>query len=152
MSIFTQKKLATFLIFFMIAYFSACVHQQPIDPKDSNVEVWEIKLSGQTKGKLKMLMKRDEIGEGMYSIIGKISGEIDDHRGGLGDADYKFDGEIENNIFSIHLGGHSEMAEGPSSIIGKMNGTVEKSQGSGRWVVTHALGTSTGNYVMVKIR
>ncbi|MBT8356333.1 MAG: hypothetical protein HKO79_12455 [Desulfobacterales bacterium] len=152
MSNLKQKHLIFFILFFALTYFSACVHQQQIDPKDTNVEVWELKLSGQTEGKLEMLMKRDEIGEGIYSIIGKISGTIDDHRGGLGDADYKFNGKIENNAFSIHLGGHSEMAEGPSSIIGKLNGIVELSKGSGQWVVTHALGSSTGKYVMVKLR
>lgn len=152
MSNLKQKHIGFFLFFFALTYFFACAHQQPIDPKDTDVEVWEIKLSGQTEGKLEMLMKRVEIGEGMYSIIGKISGTIDDHRGGFGEADFKFKGKIENKVFSVHLGGHSETAEGPSSIVGKMNGTVEMLQGSGHWAVSHALGSSSGKYVMVKLR
>jgi hypothetical protein len=152
MSILNQKHLGFFLLFFSLTYFFACTHQQPIDPKDINVEVWEIKLRGQTEGNLEMLMKRDEIGDGIYSIFGKISGPIDDHRGGFGEANYKFKGKITNNVFIIYLVGHSEMAEGPSSILGKMNGSVASFQGSGQWNVSHALGSSSGKYVMIKLR
>ena len=152
MSNLKQKHIGFFLFFFGLSFFFACAHQQPIDPKDTDVEVWELILSGQAEGKLKMLMRRVEIGEGMYSIAGKISGMIDDHRAGFGEADFKFKGKIENKVFSVNLGGRSDMAEGPSSIVGKMNGTVEMLKGSGHWAVSHALGSSTGKYVMAKLR
>lgn len=152
MSNLKQKHIGFFLVFFALTYLFSCAHQQPIDTKDKDVEVWEIKFSGQTKGKLELLMKRVEIGEGMYSILGKISGPINDHRAGPGEVDFKFKGKIENKVFSVKLGGHSETAAGPSSIFGKMNGTVEMLQGSGQWAISHALGSSTGKYAMVKLR
>jgi len=152
MSDLKAKHIGFYLFVFALSYFVACAHQQPIDPKDKDVEVWELKLSGQTEGKLEMMMKRTEISEGMYSIIGKISGEIDDHRAGSGEADFNFKGKIENNVFSVNIGGQAEMTEGPSSVVGKMNGTFETGQGSGHWTVSHALGISSGKYVMVKLR
>jgi hypothetical protein len=44
------------------------------------------------------------------------------------------------------------MAEGPSSVSGKMQGKLVGSQGSGTWRVIHALGTSSGEYTMKKIK
>jgi hypothetical protein len=147
-----HKHIGLLLFFFVISYFFACAHQKPVDPTDKDLEVWQLKLSGQTEGELEMLMKLVEVGGGMYSIIGKISGAINDHRGGSGEANFKFKGKIENNVFSAHLSGHSEMREGPSIIVGEMRGTFEILQGAGNWTVSHALGISTGKYVMVKLR
>ena len=152
MSNMKPKHLVFFLFILTLTSFFACAHQQTIDPKDTNVEVWEIKFSGQTKGKLEMLMKRTEIGKDTYSVMGKISGPIDDHRGGSGEAKFKFNGKIENKVFSARLGGRADAAEGPSSINGKMKGSFELVQGTGQWTIFHALGSSSGKYVMVKLR
>ena len=152
MSKMKMKHLGFFLFIFTLTSFFACAHQQSIDPNDTNVEVWKIKFSGQTKGNLEMVMKRVPIGNDTYSVFGKISGPIDDHRGGYGEAKFNFNGKIEKKVFSARLGGRADAAEGPSSINGKMKGNFELVQGTGQWTIFHALGSSSGKYVMVKLR
>jgi hypothetical protein len=129
----------------------ACASNAPTVTAMAEVEAWELELTGQTVGNLKMTLKRIRIDEDMYSITGKISGSIKDDRAGLGDADYKLKGKIDKGILTASLGGRSEMAEGPSAVSGRMKGTVSGSLGSGTWRVSHVYGYSAGKYTMKKI-
>jgi hypothetical protein len=99
-----------------------------------------------------MLFKRSEIENGVYAIVGKLCGKIDDHIGGKGEADYKLEGKIEGDFFKANFSGHFEMAEGPSYVNGSTNGTIFESQGLGTWSALHSLGSSTGKYAIKKIR
>lgn len=139
------------LVFSMVCLFS-CAHGDQIDPGDPEVEIWELQLTGETQGIISMLIKRNEIDNGVYAIVGKLCGKIDDHIGGKGEADYKLEGRIEGDIFKASFSGHSEMAEGPSYVNGSMNGTIFESQGSGTWSALHSQGPSTGKYTMKKSR
>jgi hypothetical protein len=148
-----NSRFNAFLLFvFSIGCLFSCVHGDQIDPEDTQVEIWELQLTGQTQGTLSMLIKRTKIQNDIYVIAGKFYGEIDDHIGGKGEADYKLEGRIEGDIFKASFSGHSEMAEGPSYVNGSMNGTIFKSQGSGTWSASHSLGPSSGKYTMKKSR
>jgi hypothetical protein len=140
------------LLVFSMSYPLSCAHREQIDPGDTEVEIWELQLTGETQGIINMLLKKSEIENGVYSIVGKLCGKIDDHIGGKGEADYKLEGRIEGDFFKASFSGHSEMAEGPSYVNGSMNGTIFESQGSGSWSALHSLGPSTGKYAMKKIR
>ena len=140
------------LLVFSMSYLFSCAHREQIDPGDTEVEIWELQLTGGTQGNLNMLIKRTKIENDIYAIAGKFYGKIEDHKGGAGEADYKFEGRIEGDFFKASFSGHSEMAEGPSYVSGSMNGTIFKSQGSGTWRALHSLGPSTGKYTMKKSR
>ena len=140
------------LLVFSLSYLFSCAHGEQIDPGDPEVEIWELQLTGGTQGNLNMLIKRTKIENDIYAIAGKFYGKIEDHKGGAGEADYKFEGRIEGDFFKASFSGHSEMAEGPSYVSGSMNGTIIKSQGSGTYRALHSLGPSTGKYTMKRSR
>ena len=140
------------LLVFSLNYLFSCAHGEQFDPGDTEVEIWELQLTGGTQGNLNMLIKRTKIENDIYAIAGKFYGKIKDHKGGAGEVDYKFEGKIDKDIFKISFSGHSEMAEGPSYVSGSMNGTIFKSQGSGTYRALHSLGPSTGKYTMKKSR
>jgi hypothetical protein len=129
----------------------ACVSRPATVTKTTEVEIWELKLTGQTVGTLKMTLKRIPIENDVYSLTGKIAGRIKDDIGGSGNAVYKLKGKIENGVLTASLGGRSEMAAGPASISGRMKGTVNGELGSGTWRVAHENGRAAGKYVMKKI-
>ena len=137
---------------FSLSYLFSCAHGEQIDPGDTEVEIWELQLTGETQGIINMLLKKTEVENGVYAIVGKLCGKIDDHIGGKGEADYKLEGRIEGDFFKASFSGHSEMAEGPSYVSGSMSGTIIKSQGSGTYRALHSLGQSTGKYTMKKSR
>ena len=86
------------MLVFVMSFFFACRYKAPSDAVDGKFEIWEIELAGNTKGKLTMTLGRKKIGEDKYSISGKMSGTIKDYRWGIGDADYKFKGKINNKF------------------------------------------------------
>jgi hypothetical protein len=129
----------------------ACASNTPTVAGKADVEAWELELTGQTVGKLKMTLKRYNIEEDSHSFTGKLTGPIKDHRGGMGNADYKLKGKIIKGVFTTRIGGYSNMTAGPSTVSGNMKGRIIGSQGSGIWRVLHALGTSTGEFTMKKI-
>ncbi len=144
----TRKISHGFVFLFALTLILACSHQQPLESKDKDVEIWELRISGQTRGNLKMIVKRVEIDKDRYSITGKISGAIVDHKAGIGDAAYNFEGKIENNVLKASFGGYSKTSAGISMVKGRMDGTVEGIRGSGSWSVSHDLGFSSGEYTM----
>jgi hypothetical protein len=132
-------------------YLFACTTNTPVKNKQVAVEIWQIELTGQTEGKLKMVLKLSNSENDIHSFKGKLTGPIKDYQGGMGDADYKLRGKINKDVFTANIGGHADMAAGPSSVNGKMQGKIVGSQGSGTWRVIHALGLSSGKYTMKKI-
>ena len=147
-----SRFIAGLLLVFSLSYLFSCAHGEQIDPGDTEVEIWELQLTGETQGIINMLLKKTEVENGVYAIVGKLCGKIDDHIGGKGEADYKLEGRIEGDFFKASFSGHSEMAEGPSYVSGSMSGTIIKSQGSGTYRALHSLGPSTGKYTMKKSR
>ncbi len=147
-----KKHLMLFFLFICVpSFLFSCSHKKPTDISEAEAEVWELKLTGDDVGTLKLLLARVKIGNDIFSIAGRISGSLKDHRAGSGIADYKLEGTIEKGIFQAIFSGSSNMDEGFSPTSGSMNGTVSKSRGSGQYSVSHAFGSSHGNYIMKKI-
>ncbi len=143
------------MIFFLVLLVPICVfacsHKQSIALKESEAEIWELQLNGEVVGKLELLLTRVKINNDMYSITGKIAGNLKDRRAGTGKAEYKLEGKIEKSVFNGNFSGSSDMEVGSSPTSGTITGMIFKSQGSGRYSVVHALGSSHGYYIMKKI-
>ena len=148
-------KLKVIVMFFSVLalnHLFACEHKELAETENTQVELWELQLTGGTQGNLNMIIKRTNIENDTYAIAGKLYGKIEDHIGGTGEADYKLEGKIKRDVFKASFGGHFDMAEGPSHVSGHMTGTVFKSLGSGTWNAIHSLGSSAGKYTMKKIK
>jgi hypothetical protein len=143
---------AVFLCVVALNHFFSCAHKESTVTGDTEVETWELQLTGDTQGRLKLLIMRTKIENDTYAIAGKLYGKIEDHIGGPGQAAYELEGKIEKDVFKARFSGHSDMAEGPSDVSGHMRGSVFKSRGSGTWNAVHSLGSSAGNYSMKIIR
>jgi len=65
---------------------------------------------------------------------------------------YEFQGKIEKSVFNGNFSGRSNMEVGSSPTSGTITGMVFRSQGSGKYSVLHALGSSHGYYIMKKIQ
>ncbi len=76
---------------------------------------------------------------------------MEDQRAGTGKAEYTLEGKIEKSFFNGNLSGTSNMEIGSSPTSGTIIGMVFKSQGSGKYSVLQALGSSHGYYVMKRI-
>lgn len=143
------------MVFFLLVFgpvcFLTCSHKQSIDIKETEAEIWELQLSGEIVGKLELLLRRVKINNDIYTVTGKISGRLKDRRAGTGTAEYKLEGKIEKSVFNGNFSGSSNMEVGSSPTSGTIIGMVFKSQGSGKYNVMHALGSSHGYYVMKKI-
>ena len=140
-----------FLFVFVPICFFACSHKQSIDIKKTEAETWELQLTGEIVGKLKLSLTRIKIKNDIYTITGKISGRIKEQRAGNGIADYQLEGKIEKSVFNGNFSGRSNMEVGSSPTSGTITGMVFKSQGSGKYSVLHALGSSHGYYIMKRI-
>ena len=147
-----KKHLMVFFLFvFVPICFFTCSHKQSIDIKETEAEIWELQLTGEIVGKLKLLLTRIKIKNDIYTITGKISGRLKDQRAGTGTAEYKLEGKLEKGFFNGNFSGSSDMEVGSSATSGTINGMLFKSQGSGKYSVLHALGSSHGYYIMKKI-
>ena len=147
-----KKHLMVFFLFvFVPICFFTCSHKQSVDIKETEAEIWELQLTGEIVGKLKLSLTRIKIKNDIYTITGKISGRIKEQRAGNGIADYQLEGKIEKSVFNGNFSGSSKMEVGSSPTSGTINGMLFKSQGSGKYSVLHALGSSHGYYIMKKI-
>jgi len=147
-----KKHLVVFILFvFVPICFFTCSHKQSIDIKETEEEIWELQLTGEIVGKLKLSLTRVKIKNDIYTITGKVSGRLKDQRAGTGTAEYKLEGKIEKSVFNGNFSGSSYMEVGSSPTSGTINGMVFKSQGYGKYSVSHALGSSHGYYIMKKI-
>ena len=140
------RYIAGLIFLFLLGCFSICVHNAPTEASDAEVETWDLRFMGQTEGSLKMILVRTKIDKEVYSIKGKISGPIDDHIGGSGEAKLKIKGKIENGVLMAKLTGQAEMNEYCSGVNGTMKGNISDSQGNGTFRVSHMGGDSTGEY------
>ena len=93
-----SRFIVALLLVFSLSYLFSCAHGEQIDLGDTEVEIWELQLTGGTQGSLNMLIKRTKIENDIYAIAGKFYGKIEDHKGGAGEADYKFEGRIEGDF------------------------------------------------------
>jgi len=147
-----KKHLVVFFLFMFVPIcFFTCSHKQSIDIKETEAEIWELQLRGEVVGKLKLTLTRIKIKKDIYTITGIIFGRIKDQRAGTGTAEYKLEGKIEKSVFNGNFSGSSNMEVGSSPTSGTIIGMVYKSQGSGKYSVLHALGSSHGYYIMKKI-
>jgi len=152
MNRFKQKLIVVFLFVFALGSFYSCAHKEAADVMDTEAEIWELQLTGETKGKLKMMLKREEIEKDIYSIAGKFSGRIEDHIGGRGKLECKFEGKIEKNTLLADFTGYADMQNAGVSVDGTIKGTISKSQGSGTWSMTHSEGSSAGEWTIKIIK
>jgi len=147
-----KKHLVVFILFvFVPICFFTCSHKQSIDIKETEAEIWELQLTGEIVGNLKLSLTRIKIKNDIYTITGKISGRLKDRRAGTGTAEYELEGKIEKSVFNGNFSGSSKMEVGSSPTSGTIQGMVFESQGSGKDSVLHALGSSHGYYIMKKI-
>jgi hypothetical protein len=138
------------LLLLLLTCLISCASKKQTVILDTDVEIWELKFTGETTGTVKMALKRKEIEKGHYLVAGKITGFIQDHKAGPGEADYTLEGKIEKDTFIANFKGPSYMSIGPGFIQGKMQGTIFKGQGAGTWRVMHPMGFSAGKYSMRK--
>jgi hypothetical protein len=146
-----KNLMVLFLFVFVPICFFTCSHKQSIDIKKTEAEIWELQVTGEIVGKLKLSLKRIKIKNDIFTITGKISGRLKDKRAGTGTAEYKLEGKIEKSVFNGTFSGNSNMEVGSSPTSGTIKGMVFKSQGYGKYSVLHALGSSHGYYIMKKI-
>ena len=105
MNRFNQQLMVMLLVVLVLSSLYSCVHQEPADVSNNETVILEIQITGQTTGKLKMMLSREEIQKDIYSVTGRFSGRIIDHVGGPGQLECKFEGKIEkNSIFGSFTG------------------------------------------------
>ena len=114
---------------FVLNCFLACAAKEPIVISDTEVEIWELQFTGETKGTVKMTLRRKKIEKDDYSIEGKIAESLQDHKAGPGDADYTLEGKIEKDNFRACFSGPSYMAVGAGIVHGRMKGTIFMAKG-----------------------
>ena len=152
MAKFKKHLMVFFLFVFVPIFFFTCSHKQSIDLRETTAEIWELQLSGEVVGNLKLSLTRTKIKNDIYTITGEISGTLKDRRAGVGTAEYELEGKIEKSVFNGNFSGPSKMEIGSSPTSGTIKGMVYESQGSGKYSVLHALGSSHGYYIMKKIQ
>ena len=138
------------LFVFVSSCLLTCSPKQTMDIKETGTEIWELQLTGEVVGKLKMVLTRIKIEGEIYAVTGRFSGRLRDYRAGTGTGVYEFEGKIEKELFKVNFSGNSNMEAGPSPTSGRLSGTVYKSKGSGKYSVLHAFGSSHGDYIMRK--
>ena len=116
-----------------------------------DVEIWELKLSGDTEGVFEMQMKRVKNEKGLSEISGRFSGPMNDRIFGRGEMICRLKGNIENDAFSAKINGFAEVTMGMVSLSGTLRGTVLESSGVGSWKIIHDWGSPEGKWVIKKI-
>ena len=152
MAKFKKHLMGYFLFVLVPIFFFTCSHKQSIDLRETTAEIWELQLSGEVVGNLKLSLTRTKIKNDMYTITGEISGTLKDRRAGTGTAEYELEVKIEKSVFNGNFSGRSKMEIGSSPTSGTIKGMVYESRGSGKYSVLHALGSSHGYYIMKKIQ
>lgn len=139
-------------MFALNSFYSYAADKEPTDIIDTKAEIWELQMTGQTKGTLKMVLKPVQTEKDICSIAGEFSGRIRDHLGGIGKVRCKLKGKIEKDSFLADFTGPADMRMCNVVVRGTMRGTVSKSQGSGTYRLRHARGSSSGKWTIKKIR
>ncbi len=144
----TKNSLILCFVFIVSLSLLDCANMAPDATTGAVPEFWELEFTGQARGNLRMTLRRVEIEKGVYSVSGNIVGEIVDHLGGPGEADFSLNGSIKDGVLESNLNGHAAVAEGLSSTNGTFKGNLSDFEGSGSWTIMHTLGSSSGNYTM----
>lgn len=152
MNRFKQRFMVIFMPMLLLNYFVACAHKETTETAGIQAEVWELKITGDTEGTLKMVLRRAEIKRDTYSIAGEFSGNIIDHIGGQGQCVCKFKGKIEKNILSADFYGPAMMAGIGVQLTGTIKGNVSDSEGLGTFSLIHSMGSSDGEWTIKKIK
>ncbi len=118
---------------------------------DVEVEIWELKLTGDTEGVFIMQVKRVNKEKGRTEISGKFSGSMNDLIFGRGEMLCRLKGKIENEAFEGKINGFAEVTMGMVSLSGTLRGTVLESSGVGSWKIIHDMGLPEGKWVIKKI-
>jgi hypothetical protein len=147
---FFQRIIVVFLFISMLIFPAACKHKGPVDRPDSGMEVWELRVKGETEATYRMLLKRVRVEKDVWSIKGDFSGIAEDHIGGRGMVKCSFHGKIEGNVLKADFMGHGDMAVS-LHLSGSLWGTLYDSRGSGGWKVSHQEGQSKGQWVMKRV-
>ncbi len=147
-----KDKLILYFVFVFLLSLLSCADMAPSVAKNAEAEIWQLEFSGQTRGNLEMTLNRIEIIKDAYSVSGKIVGEIEDHLGGSGIADFTLEGSIKDGVLKSSLNGHAAVAEGLSPTNGTLQGDLSDVEGSGTWTIMHTLGSSSGNYTMKRAK
>ena len=150
---FKQKLIVGFVFLFALnSLYSYAANKEPTDIIDTKAEIWELQMTGQTKGTLKMVLKPVQTEKDICTIKGEFSGRIKDHLGGIGNVRCKLKGKIEQDNLLADFRGPADMQRTNVFVKGTMRGTVSKFQGSGSYRLRHAIGSSSGKWTIKKIR
>ena len=138
-------------------YFPGCVHKEATVIEDAHQEIWDLRISGDTKGRCTMVLRQSKTKKGFYSVSAEFSGKIEDKGWGAGILNFKLEGKTRKDVFTSDIGGLVDMMDGDAAgssfnVLGKMNGSLSESQGSGTWSVTHAHGAPGGKWEASRIR
>ncbi len=117
----------------------------------TEAEIWELQMTGDTRGTLKMALRRIEVGKDTYSIAGKFSGRIRDHESGPGLLRCKLKGKIEHRTLLADFTSYADTAS-YVRLHGTMKGNLSESQGFGTWSLTHSQGSRAGEWTMKRIK
>ena len=146
------RQVLTVVLFlvFVLNCFLALAHQDAADASDAKGEIWELQLTGDTEGTLKLVLWRAKIEKDIYSIKGKFSGSIIDHVGGQGECVFQLKGIINKNVVLADFNGPVETADTEADIRGTLKGTISDIQGFGTFSLIHSMGISDGEWSIKK--
>jgi hypothetical protein len=147
MRAFSPRIMVVFLFVGTLACSAACTHKGPVGMSDSGMEVWELRVTGETEAQFRMLLRRVRVDKDVWSVNGEFSGIADDHIGGSGMVECTFQGKIEGHKIKASFRGHGDMAIS-LSLSGSLWGTLFDSKGSGEWQLSHEEGQSQGQWTM----
>ena len=148
MNKFRPRIVAVVFFILLTNFVFACAHK---GLSDTEAEKWEMQLTGNTVGKVNLLLQRKQIEKDVYDVTGKFGGMVTDYGGGGGLINGTLSGKIKGNVFQTRIAGSAKMAS-EVEITGTIKGTISQFQGSGTYFVSHDEGSSAGKWTMERIR
>lgn len=145
---FRQRAFLKPLYLFSLACLLSTTSAQPVAATHTNTETWEMLITGDTEGKLKMVLARMQTDQDIYSITGKFSGDVNDYMGGFGQCNFEFSGKITSGNITAEFEGFCITSEWDVTPKGYFKGTISSIKGSGTWKMEHDMGFSEGNWNM----
>ena len=146
-----QKIAVVGLAMAALVSFNSCAHTDSSGRQDPRTEVWDMQLTGETVGQLKMLLNRKEIERDVYSIEGEFSGMAIDHIGGGGMVECTYQGKITRNDLKFDFSGTGNMMA-LVHLRGSFWGTLYDTEGKGKYYLSHEQGSSNGEWRMKRVK
>jgi len=140
------------LYLFSLACIFSYVSAQPVDAAGTNAEMWELAITGDTEGKLKMVFERMQTSHDIYSLTGKFSGDVNDYQGGFGQCSFKLQGKIDSGKIVATFNGFCGMSEWDMTPKGYLKGTLSDTQGSGTYRIDQDKGYSEGKWTLKRTK